>query len=147
MYRRGSIRSTLVLIFSCLLTFGSATLAQTGGGSEVTWGPVLTVPEDTTIVWCEADSICFEVSGADPDLADSLRLTLVSGPLDYPVQMFGANFTTEVCFYPGESGEYTFIWELLDTQGHGVRDTTVFTLELGLPPVIEDQQVAIVENR
>jgi len=140
MYRRGSVRNTLVLIFSCLLVFGSAALAQTGGGSEVTWGPVLYVPGDTTIVWCEADSICFEVSGVDPDEADSLRLTLVSGPVAYPVQWFGHEFTTEVCFYPGESGVYTFIWELLDSQGHGVRDTTVFTLELGMPPVIEDQQ-------
>jgi len=140
MYRRGSVRNTLVLIFSILLMSGSAALGQTGGGSEVTWGPLLTVPEDTTIVWCEADSICFEVSGDDPDVADSLRLTLISGPVDYPVQMFGNTFITEVCFYPGESGVYTFIWELLDSQGHGVRDTTVFTLELGLPPVIENQQ-------
>lgn len=140
MYRRGSVHNYLVLIISFVLIFGSAALAQTGGGTEATWGPVLYVPQDTTIVWCEADSICFEVSGVDPDVADSLRLTLVSGPIEYPVQWFGNEFTTGVCFYPETSGEYRFIWELLDTQGHGVRDTTIFTIELGLPPTIEDQQ-------
>jgi hypothetical protein len=142
MTRRGLHLCLLpTLIF--LTFFGSNLLAQPGT-SDPEWAPTITVPNDTTIVWCEADSICYEISGWDYDTSDSIWMSLISGPIEFTPFRFGHEFTTTVCFRPEGSGVYPFIWQFVDRQEHVVVDTVVYTVDLGAPPVLEDQQFSAV---
>ncbi len=148
MNRRGSVYSLLVLTVLYTLFVSSTAFAGRVGGpaaetmatsSNPLWAPDLNLPDDSLVVACVADSICFEVSGVDPDPSDSLQLALISGPIDFQTRVFGYQFSTDVCFFADTSGVYTFVWELTDKQYHKVRDSVSFTLDLGMPPVVEDQ--------
>ncbi|MBD3257304.1 hypothetical protein GF377_02635, partial [candidate division GN15 bacterium] len=148
MCRRRSLPGLLILtlLLSVLLSF-SATAEETERDIRTLnnqvldplWAPTLDLPNDTFFVWCSADTICYEISGVDPDSTDTLTLTLLEGPIDIEPRVFPFEFTTSVCFAPEQPGPYTFVWQLTDKQEHVVTDTVTFTLEVGLPPVIEDQ--------
>jgi hypothetical protein len=97
------------------------------------------LPDDSTIVWCVAESICYDISGWDPDASDSITMSLFSGPIEFETQTFGREFTTTVCFLPEADGDYEFVWKFTDRQFHVVYDTVVYTVETGLAPTIEDQ--------
>jgi len=154
MTRRGLLLSLLLLpLISLLLPVPSA-FAQTDPdavtwavGSDPSpvsgdpkWAPVVTLPDDSLVVWCDADSICMVISAVDPDETDSIEMSLVSGPIEYTPYTFGHEFTTTVCFWPDGAGVFEFIWQFEDRQAHVVIDTVVYTVELGAPPIIDDQQ-------
>jgi hypothetical protein len=139
MTRRGLLLSLLLTLLTSPIFFGSDVFAQSGGTGDPEWAPVVTLPDDSTIVWCDADSICYDISAWDYDESDSIRMSLVSGPIEYTPRVFGHEYTTTVCFWPETSGEYEFIWRFVDRQNHVVIDTVVYTIEAGTPPIIEDQ--------
>ncbi|MCD6250319.1 MAG: T9SS type A sorting domain-containing protein [candidate division Zixibacteria bacterium] len=144
MKRRGSHLNLVLLTLVWLIAFGVNATAQSGSDSLVVGDPecppTVTLPDDSLVVWCVADSICYDISAWDPDESDSILMSLVSGPITYEPQRFGSEFTTTVCFWPESSGEYEFIWQFKDRQAHIVIDTVVYTIEIGSIPVIEDQQ-------
>ncbi|MCX6835303.1 MAG: hypothetical protein NTW07_09270, partial [candidate division Zixibacteria bacterium] len=139
MTRRGLLLSLLLPILTAPLFIGSDVFAQGGGAGDPEWAPIVKLPNDTTIVWCDADSICYDIVVWDPDAIDSISVSLVSGPIAYTPRLFGREFTTTVCFWPETSGEYEFIWRFVDRQNHVVIDTVVYTVEAGTPPIIQDQ--------
>ena len=139
MTRRGLLLSLLLPLLISSVLLGSDVFAQPGGVGDPDWAPVVTLPDDSTIVWCEADSICYDISARDPDATDSISMSLVSGPIEYTPRVFGQEFRTTVCFWPETSGEYRFIWRFVDRQNHVVVDTVVYTIEAGTPPILEDQ--------
>lgn len=102
--------------------------------------PVLTLPEDSSVFFCTPGEICFDVIGNDPEVNDTLVLSLVSGPMDFPPETFYGSFTRKVCFYPATSGVYVFIWQLKDRLNIIDVDTVVFDVTVNTPPVIEDQE-------
>jgi hypothetical protein len=148
MNRRRSLLGLLVLTCLYTLVVFSPAIADQGSdgavlrneGLESRWFPRLTLPNDTAFVWCRGDSICYQISATDPDLWDTLALTLLQGPIQIPVQQFGREFSTTVCFRPEISGPYTFVWQLVDLQQHVVVDTVTFTVQVEDAPVIDDQQ-------
>jgi len=154
MTRRGLLLSLLLLPLISLLLPAPSAFAQADpdasvlgvgsdpspGSGDPKWAPVVTLPDDSLVVWCEADSICMVISAVDPDETDSIRMSLVSGPIEYTPYTFGHEFTTTVCFWPEASGVFEFVWQFEDRQAHVVVDTVVYTVELGAPPIIGDQQ-------
>ncbi|MBU0983291.1 MAG: PRC-barrel domain-containing protein, partial [candidate division Zixibacteria bacterium] len=137
---RGSVLSYLILAMSCFVMMSPAGHAQSG--SQTLWAPEFSIPDDSLVVWCQPDSICMEISAVDVDDQDTLVLSLVSGPIDYPTTVFPYQFTTTVCFSPDAAGVYTFVWQLIDKQDHVVTDTVTYTVELGTAPTITDQSFA-----
>ncbi len=150
MNRRRSLLSLLVFTFICVSLFSPLATADqsvpNSGPSRVDTPveplcvPTFVLPDDTVLVWCEAEQYCFDISASDADESDSLLLSLVSGPITYEPELFGYEFTTTVCFTPETSGDFTFVWQLEDRQQHVLVDTVTFTVELGFIPSIEDQQ-------
>ncbi len=138
MTRRGLLLCLLTTLI--LLTVPNTSLFAQTGSYDPDWAPTITLPNDTSVVWCQANSICYQISGSDPDASDSIWMSLVSGPINFTPVLFGNQFTTTVCFQPEGSGVYAFIWRFVDRQNHVVIDTVTYTVELGAPPVINDQQ-------
>ncbi len=128
----------LILTISCLafLTVNSSALAIP------TWAPKMKLPNDTTILLCETDSICYDIVVTDPDADESLYLTLLEGGIDYPTKKFSDDFTETVCFYPDTAGVYRFIWKVTDKYNQVTKDTVIFTVVLNHPPEISDQSFA-----
>ncbi|MEW5795373.1 MAG: T9SS type A sorting domain-containing protein [Candidatus Zixiibacteriota bacterium] len=124
--------------FFCLALTAAHSSAQITG--DPSWAPVVTLPDDATVTWCQADSICYDITAVDPDATDSIWMSLVSGPIEYTPTRFGHEFTTTICFRPEGSGDYRFVWQFVDRQNHVVTDSVTYTVELGTPPSLEDQQ-------
>ncbi|RKX24689.1 MAG: hypothetical protein DRP45_07675, partial [Candidatus Zixiibacteriota bacterium] len=148
MKRSGIIPYPLVLAIIGVFLFGSAVQATNIPGSDdgdmsvprdVKCHVNLIVPDDSTLILCEPDSICFEVSGVSSETDDALTLRLLDGPIDYPDKVFPYEFATTVCFFPESPGDYTFIWMLEGSFDQWAKDTVTFTVLGGGLPTIEDQ--------
>ncbi len=101
--------------------------------------PELQLPDDTTFAVCLGEEICYEVGATDADSNETFTLTLLAGPVSFGPEVFVGDFTTEFCFTPSQSGEYTFVWQVVDSLGATDIDTVVVTAELNSPPAIDDQ--------
>jgi hypothetical protein len=117
---------------------------KTDAATPPLWAPAWNIPADTAMVWCLAEDICYQISAVDPDITDSLTLSLLEGPITIPDQTFGYQFTTTVCFQPEVSGDYTFVWRLVDRQQHVLVDTVTFSIEIGTAPSIENQSYSAI---
>lgn len=136
----------LLLLISVIPAVYAAPQTSGSSGNTATeatnpeWVPTLTLPKDTTIRLCTADSICYDVNGSDPDSKDTLRLSLVSGPISFSPKVFPKNsFTQRICFYPSVSGTYRFIWKVTDHSNQIDIDTVTYFVTVNKPPQISDQ--------
>ena len=132
----GSFLSTPFILVLFLLVVSSSAFG------DPNWAPELNLPGDTSVRLCVADSLCYDVYVTDVDKDDSITVTLLEGPIDYPTQTFGHEFTEPICFYPDTTGLYRFVWQIVDLQGHIVTDTVTFSVSVNILPVIEDQYFA-----
>ncbi|MFZ5981940.1 MAG: T9SS type A sorting domain-containing protein [Candidatus Zixiibacteriota bacterium] len=80
--------------------------------------------------------------GTDDETADTLVLSLVSGPVEFTPDTFYSNFTVGVCFYPETEGEYSFVWQVQDRRGTIDVDTVIYTVMFNHLPIIENQEFA-----
>jgi len=127
--------SILITSLFFILLFQTAVMA-----ADPDCPPVITLPDDSALYLCAPDSICYDVVGTDDETADTLVLSLLSGPIEFIPDTFYSNFTTGICFYPETGGDYTFIWELKDRRGTTDVDTVTYTVTFNNLPVIEDQE-------
>jgi hypothetical protein len=93
--------------------------------------PVLTLPDDYSVMQCEPEEICFQALADDPDLPDD-ELTFIK------VSGFGTinQQTGEVCFTPFGAGDYEFVIRVRDLCGELDQDTLVISIELNSPPTL-----------
>jgi hypothetical protein len=120
---------------------GTITQAANSPASNdfVLHSPSLELPADSSVSVCLGDSVCYTVRATDNDNGDRLTLTLLSGPINFPPFARKSPLEKLVCFKPSQSGEYRFIWKVVDPNGSSDIDTVVFNVTLGNPPAIEDQ--------
>ncbi|MBD3402548.1 T9SS type A sorting domain-containing protein [candidate division GN15 bacterium] len=128
MKRLGSFLAILAFVY--LAAAGSAT-------ADPEWVPQLTVPEDSTVVFCEPDSICFEVLGFDEDVDDSLKLTIIQPDGTRLYEQYDTNsIARTICFQPDTAGTYTWWFRLRDRHDRWVADTVNYTVTFNEPPTI-----------
>jgi len=90
--------------------------------------PSVSLPADYSVVVCPEESVCFPVSVSDPDVGDSVTVTVTGGGAYNPQ-------TGEICFAPGAAGEYVLIATATDRCGAQQEDTIQVTVTLNSPPV------------
>jgi len=91
---------------------------------------------DTSFFACVGDSICVQVLASDPDANDTVTLTLLQGPVDYPPRTEPTMIVDTVCFYPDSTGTYRFIWQVEDQHGAMSVDTVDLLVTMNTPPVL-----------
>ncbi|PWB74943.1 hypothetical protein C3F09_03140 [candidate division GN15 bacterium] len=137
-----TILASLVILAGLWPAVSSAADAAGSGGvtavENPSWGPKLILPKDSCFRICAGDSACFDVGGSDPDLGDTLTLTLLQGPISYPATKFPHEFTTRICFTPSGSGLYRFVWQLTDLIGHKAIDTVILSIVYNRPPIADN---------
>ncbi len=134
MNRFGNILTTLTIL--CLMLSASPVAAD---DSPPLCELTLTIPDDSTIRFCDVDSFCYDLTVTNSGDSDSLWLNLIEGPIDYPDSLFLADFTERICFTPETQGVYRFIWRVTNQFGTVLEDTVDFSVVFNVPPVIEDQ--------
>ncbi|MEW5995844.1 MAG: hypothetical protein AB1744_15820, partial [Candidatus Zixiibacteriota bacterium] len=90
--------------------------------------PEVTTAEDSSVSFCEPEKIYFDVSVHDPDY-DPLDVTV-----NYGTYMAS---TGRVAFTPDTSGVYTIIVTAVDTCGAVGADTTVVSVHINEPPIVD----------
>lgn len=93
--------------------------------------PVLTLPDDFSVMQCSYEEICFQAEATDPDLPDD-QLTFIK------VSGFGSinSQTGELCFTPFMPGDYQFVIRVRDLCGQLDQDTVVVSVSANSPPTI-----------
>ncbi len=128
MKRLGSYLAILTIVF-----FASAGIAS----ADPEWVPNLSVPNDSSVVFCLPDSICFEVAGYDEDVEDTLRLTIIQPDGTRLYETYNTNaFTRQICFEPDTAGVYMWRFRLRDRYDRWVEDTVSYTVSFNEPPTI-----------
>ena len=127
------------VLFILAISFLIISVAHTDVFADPTWAPTLTLPNDTSLVFCEAGEVCYDVIVSDPDASDSLYLSLLEGPIDFPETVYYESATEPICFTPEVNGDYRFVWQVRDTQGHVVVDTVVYTVTFATKSSLADQ--------
>ena len=100
--------------------------------------PVLDLPENTSFLICEAETVCFNISAYD-DCGDTISIVKLEGP-----GVFDQDAGT-CCFLPASvNSAYEFVFVATDLFGAADTDTVVITVEYNQPPEIvcpEDDSV------
>jgi hypothetical protein len=100
--------------------------------------PVLDLPENTSFLICETETVCFDI-GAYDDCGDTVSIAKLEGP-----GVFDQNAGT-CCFLPASvDSAYEFVFVATDQFGAADTDTVVITVELNQPPQLtcpQDGQV------
>jgi len=92
--------------------------------------PVLVLPENTSFLICETETVCFNIS-ADDDCGDTVSIAKLEGP-----GVFDQDAGT-CCFLPASvNSTYEFVFVATDLFGAADTDTVVITVEYNLPPEI-----------
>ena len=133
MKRLGNV--LFILAISCLII----PVVHNDVLADPTWAPTLTLPNDTSLVLCEAGSVCYDVVVIDPDANDSLYLSLLEGPIDYADTVFFESISESICFTPETDGVYRFVWQVRDRQSHIVTDTVIYTVTFASKSSLADQ--------
>ncbi|MDF1543773.1 MAG: T9SS type A sorting domain-containing protein [bacterium] len=131
----GIVRNLLLLILVAALIPGVSSEVK----ADPAWYPEITLPDDSTILTCSNDSICFEVIASDPDTNDIVSLLLIEGPVLFDSIGGHPPVSANVCFLPDSVGTYRFIWKVRDLWGKFVIDTVTFTVDYGSAPTVADQ--------
>ncbi|MEW5874166.1 MAG: dockerin type I domain-containing protein [Candidatus Zixiibacteriota bacterium] len=93
--------------------------------------PVCITPNDTTIFLCEAQELCFPISGADAD-----------GNLEFCGGSFGGSHRTsglepggQFCYYPAQDTSFTVYTYCVDSCGAVCEDSFKVDVRFNRPPV------------
>lgn len=128
MKRLGS--NLAILTIACFAFAGNA-------AADPEWVPNLVVPNDSSVVFCLPDSICFEVSGYDEDADDSLRLMIIMPDGTRLFEQYDTNVVVrQICFEPDTAGVYWWRFKLRDRYDRWVEDSVSFTVSFNQPPTI-----------
>jgi hypothetical protein len=102
--------------------------------------PALIAANDTTVLLCALEQVCFTNAFSDPDPGDQLTFELVSGS-GVILPSVG-----KICFTPTGAGNYRFIIKVTDLCGASDRDTVDITVDLNNSPdiVAADQEIEFV---
>ncbi|MCB2231402.1 T9SS type A sorting domain-containing protein [bacterium] len=128
MKRLGSYLAILTIVL--FAAAGTAT-------ADPEWVPNIIVPDDSSVVFCTPDSICFQVAGYDEDANDTLRLLIIQPDGERVFETYDTNeFTRDICFEPDTAGIYTWKFKLRDRYDRWVEDSVSYTVSFNDPPTI-----------
>ena len=141
MRTKGFVKNFLLVIFGIILLLVGSSETK----ADPAWSPEIFLPNDSVVLTCSNDSICFEVTGSDPDTNDIVSILLLEGPVVFDSIGGHSPVSANVCFLPDTVGDYRFIWEVRDLWGKYVIDTVTFTVDYGSAPSISDQSFSATQ--
>lgn len=99
--------------------------------------PVITLPADFTVVQCNSNQICFDITAVDPNCqGDSLWITKLSGLGSFSTKKGKESIATNHCFTPSGPGVYSFTFQTYDILGAADTATLNITVQNGTAPIV-----------
>ncbi len=96
--------------------------------------PNLILPPDSSFLICPGDAVCFVIQASDPNAGDTVTLQKLSGSGSFPTVVSSSPIVDTLCFNPGSSGTYKWVFKATDNHGAFKQDTLTYSITVDNPP-------------